>query len=223
AVEIAGGLISQHQCRLRDQGAGHRRTLALAAGKLMRSMREARTQAHPFEQIARPPLGLGGTLASHQQRHGHILERRELRQQVMELVHETQLVVAQRAALALAELVDVAPGHLDGALVGPVKAAQHLQQGGLARAGSTHNRDTLTARDRQFNPGEHCQLAAAFAKAAPDITRRQYQLSHDATTPPAARARRARPDKWWPPGTAATPPLRPAEHPPAARAPEDRS
>ena len=60
-------------------------------------------QADPLEQRARGAARLAHPGAPHQQRHGHVLQRGELRQQMMELVDEADGAVAQRAALVLAQ------------------------------------------------------------------------------------------------------------------------
>ena len=48
-IEVAGGLIKQHQTRLIDQRAGDGHTLTLATGKLRRLVRQAMTKANPLQ------------------------------------------------------------------------------------------------------------------------------------------------------------------------------
>ncbi len=134
SIQVARGLVSQYHGRLCDQRARHGGTLTLAAGQLVRAVCQALAQSHPLEDRARPAPRLGNRGASYQQRHGHIFQGRKFRQQMVELVHEPQRVVAQQPPVLLAHLMNVAScdQHFPGA--GLVESAQYLQQGRLAGA-----------------------------------------------------------------------------------------
>ena len=93
-VEIAGRLVGEHELRLGDQGASHRRALPLAAGELRGPVGEAFGEPDPRENRRRALPRRLGIHAPYQQRHRDILEGREFRQEMVELVDEAQRAVA---------------------------------------------------------------------------------------------------------------------------------
>ena len=101
AVQISRRLIRQHQLGPRYQRAGNGGPLAFAAGELRGTMIQAFGQSDARQQSLRLVLGRPRIHAAHQQRHRHVLERRELGQQMMELVDEAHRMVAQAPALGV--------------------------------------------------------------------------------------------------------------------------
>ena len=100
-VQIAGWLIGQQQLRLCDQRPCQRESLLLAAGKLAGTMRGPRLQSH-FAQPAQSFLFCGKQLPpTCEQGHGHILDRSEFGQQVMELPHVADLAVTKLGSVIL--------------------------------------------------------------------------------------------------------------------------
>jgi hypothetical protein len=95
-VQVASGLVGQHQRRVHDQRAGNGHALLHAARQLPRALVHGLRQAHGGQQAARV-LALRGADAAfgHEGRQRHVLQRRERGQQVVELEHK-----AQRAAPA---------------------------------------------------------------------------------------------------------------------------
>src|SRR5690606_27727908 len=85
----------------------------------------------------------GARPAPYQQRHGDVLERAELRQQMVELVDEPEHAVAEHAALALRQASDVLAVDLDQARRRSIEAAEQVQQRALARARSADDRHLL--------------------------------------------------------------------------------
>src|SRR5579871_1023976 len=127
-VEIPGGLVRQHQPRPGHECPCHRGTLALAARKLRRAVRQALGEADAPEERCGLLAGEARRHASHEQRHRHVLERRELRQQVMELVDEPDGAIAQRAPVGIAQLVHRVTHDLHAAAAREVESAEELQQ-----------------------------------------------------------------------------------------------
>ena len=70
----------------------------------------------------------------HQQGHRHIFEGREFRQQMMELIDEAHRLIAQPAALGVAQLIHGGACDADRAAGRQIEAAEQLQQRGLSRA-----------------------------------------------------------------------------------------
>ncbi len=127
--------------RLRHQRTRNCGTLTLAAGKLMRPMRQSLTQPNPLENLLRAILGLTRSHTPNEKRHGHVLQRGELRQQVVKLVDEPNGVISQLTALALTERVNVLAIDMDAAGRRLVQTTEDLQQRGLPRS-RTHRRST---------------------------------------------------------------------------------
>src|SRR5207237_9386160 len=103
---VAGRLVGEQARRLGHHGARERAALTLAAGELARQVLDARAEAHFLERALRASEGLAPLGAPDEERHRHVLERAELRQQVVELVDEAERRVARRAALRLAPLAE---------------------------------------------------------------------------------------------------------------------
>src|SRR5262249_43386799 len=99
-------------------------------------MTEPLAETHALEQGAGGAPCCGDLHAAHEQRHGDVLQRREFRQQMMKLVDETERAVAQYAALALAERVDVASRHPHHTGARRIEAAENLQECRFARTRS---------------------------------------------------------------------------------------
>src|SRR4029077_12010626 len=125
------------------------------------------------------------------------LERRELRQQMVELVDEAERAVAQRAALAFAECMNIAAGdqHLPAARRGD--SAEDLQQRRLARARGADDRHALAGRHAQRHALQNRQELGALAEALLHLTRLEYRVTHGAVPRRARCAPRATPDRRW--------------------------
>ncbi len=98
-VEVAGRLVGEQQPRPVGQRPAERDPLLLAARQLGRTVAGARREPDRGEQVARPRLGGGARDAGGALRQRDVLQRRELRQQVVELVDEAD---GRRAAAGCA-------------------------------------------------------------------------------------------------------------------------
>ena len=165
AVEIAGGFIGQHAGRLRDQGAGNRHALALATRELRRFVRGALAQADGGQD----GIGLTECLrplhAADEQGHGDVFLGGKFGQQVVELVHKAQVLVAPLALFARVHAVQIAPQlhHLAG--TGRVQAAQQVQQRAFARAAGTDDGQRLARMHLDVHTLQHLHLHRAVVKA----------------------------------------------------------
>ena len=138
-------------------------------------MLEPLAEAHALEQAAR----LGGRLrrrgAAHEQRHRDVLERRELRQQMVELVDEAERAIAQPAAVRVAQrahrLADDA--HLAGRRL--IETADELQQRRLARARRADDRDAIALRDGELDAAQHFDVAADVAERLDEPARLEHR------------------------------------------------
>jgi hypothetical protein len=101
-VEIAGRLVGQQHARAVGDGARNGDTLLLAAGQFRRPMALPLRKTKITEKFARAGCGLGARQARDHLRQDKILERRKLRQQMMELVDEADFRAPQRRPLVVA-------------------------------------------------------------------------------------------------------------------------
>ena len=87
-VEIPCGFIGQQHRRVIRQSPGDRRPLVLAAGQFAGQMAGALAESDLVEQFKAPPptraLGLSGI----EQRHFHVLQQRQMRNELERLEHE---------------------------------------------------------------------------------------------------------------------------------------
>ena len=99
-VEVAGGLVGEHQRRAVHERAGDGHALLLTARELVGVLLLEALQAEQRQGLLGPRLrALDCGRASDERRHQHVLEHAELRQQVVELEHEADELVAQGGAL----------------------------------------------------------------------------------------------------------------------------
>ena len=112
-VEIAGWLISEHASRLGDQRSGDRRPLALASRQLRWGVLQAVPEPHLGEHCRGACFGLGLRQPPDEERHGDVLERGELGQQMMKLVDEAEVAIAQDTALGVIDGLEIVAHQLD--------------------------------------------------------------------------------------------------------------
>ncbi len=146
-VQRAGGLVAQQQLGVLGQGPGDGHPLLLAAGQLGGEVPQPVAQAHVLQHV--PGIqgmvaDLGGQL--------HVLQGGEVLHQVVELEHEADVVPPVAGELPGVEVADPHAVHGDDAAGTAVHAAQHVQHGGLARAGGAHDDGELALFDDKIHP-----------------------------------------------------------------------
>src|SRR6266545_921007 len=81
-VEVSGRLVGEEQARSAQERPAERHALQLAARELLHRIVGARGEADAIEERTRPGLGGGRWVARDDGGHEHVLDRREVRQQV---------------------------------------------------------------------------------------------------------------------------------------------
>ena len=107
-VEVAGRLVGQQHPGAVGDRAGDGDSLLFAAGQFRRAMALALSETEIGEQFARAGRGLSAREPRDHLRQDEILERRELRQQVMELVDEADVACASAPSARSSLMVEVA-------------------------------------------------------------------------------------------------------------------
>ncbi len=131
AVEAARRLIGEHHQRVVDQGTGYRHALLLASRQLCRLVLLTLRKAHHREQLAGPCFSFGMFHVTDQRRDHHVLQCRELRQELMKLEDKADVTVAKVGETLLAELAQVVAVDQDASGIGLLEGTHDHEQGGL--------------------------------------------------------------------------------------------
>ena len=209
-VEIAGRLVGEQHARRVGDGARDRDTLLLAARKFGGAMVLALGEAEIVEQFARPRARLGARQAADHLRQDDVLERRELRQQVMELIDEADLGAPQRRALVVGHCRGRRAADMHLARVRRLQQAGQMQQRRLSGAGRRDQRHRLAGPEREVRAVQHLDHRLAAPVAARDVLAARgaggaRRLIHSAAPRPDRAAPRARTDRSSPRAKAAAP------------------
>ena len=133
-----------------------------------------------------------GRIAVHapdEQRHRHVLQRRELGQQVVKLVDKPERPVAEHPALDLRLAADVPAGHAHLARARRIESAENMEKRALAGAGRPDDRNPLARGDFEIDAEQHGDGLAPLIErlvnvaAGEDRTRSRYSglLTHIST------------------------------------------
>src|SRR5207244_2941073 len=108
--------------------------LLLAAGQLPGPVIEAMTQADELEHLASDARRVLARQPADERRHGDIVQRRELREQVVELEDEADVAVAEARQRLLSHLERVLAVVEDVAGGRRIERSDDVQEGALAHA-----------------------------------------------------------------------------------------
>ena len=172
AIQVAGRLVGQHAGRLRDQRARQRHALPFAAGQLARHMRDPLGQPDTLQHRARRLLRLVARHAPNQQGHGNVVERGKFRQQMMELVDESERGIAQVAARLFIQAGEIAALQTDRAGGRRIQPAEQVQQGRFAGTGSADDGDPLALDDVEVESLQHLDRVFPLRKGLSQATAR---------------------------------------------------
>ena len=156
-VEIAGRLVGDQDARLRRQRAGDRHALLLAAGKLAGIVRDAVAKADRRELARRHAerIAMAGKL----QRHGDVLQRRHVGDEVEGLEDDADVAAAKGGDLVLALAVQQLAGDAHRAGIDPLQPGDHHQQRRFAGAGRPDDAGRLARRDVEADALQHMHRA----------------------------------------------------------------
>src|SRR5712671_6319015 len=136
-IEIAGGLIAEQDLGVIGERADDRDALLLASRKARRAVQGTRGEADTVEQPRRfLPCPQARHSGDHLRQHD-VFKCREFRQQMMELVDETDFRAPQQGPPLLGEAAAILASDDDPPAIGALEQARHMQQGRLAGAGWT--------------------------------------------------------------------------------------
>ena len=157
-VHVAGRLVREQEARVAGERAGDRGALLLAAGELRGHVVHARGQADDLERALDALLAVLLGEAAVAQRHVHVVEDVEVRDQVEALEDEADLLVPQLRARLVREAADVLAVQLVGAGVEGLEQARDVHERRLAGARGTRDRDELAVADLQREVTQRVRL-----------------------------------------------------------------
>jgi len=160
-VEVAGRLVGAEDPRSVDEGSGQGDALLLAAGELQRVVVEPLAEADLPQQLRR--FAGAAAFSAELQRHQHVLDRGQRRDQLEALEDEADQLVAQGGAGVLVHRFQgvAVEEHRAGSRV--VEPGAKAEQGGLAAARGPDDRAAVAFIEGQRHIAQHGQLVAGVA------------------------------------------------------------
>ena len=158
-VEVAGGLIGEHDRRRADERARDRHALALAPGQQRRGLAHAVAEPDAVERRGRRPAALAGGGAGVEQAVGDVLQRAVGLQQVELLEDEADATRPERRQVAVGGAGDVGPGDPHEPAGRPFQGAHDVQQRRLARARRADDRAQLAVLHGQVDAAQRLHAA----------------------------------------------------------------
>src|SRR5208282_4916508 len=157
-IEVAGGLISQHNLGIVDECAGDANALLLASGELRGQVTGAVFEAHAIERFERF-LFVGHAVEV--LREHHVLDGGEIRNHVELLEDEADGLSAHVVEIGGTKAGDVLSIKPDLAAGGPVEAPDEIDHGALTGTRGPHHRDPLAGRNGKRDVVERIDETAA--------------------------------------------------------------
>ena len=133
-VEVAQGLVEEHDLGVVDDGAGEGDALALPAGELGGVSLGEMAQTHEVERLRRFLLDGGPGFAPDPQAVGHVVEDRHVRPDGVALEHHAQVSFFGRQENLVRHGGDVVSLDLDVAAVGMLEAGDAPERRGFSAA-----------------------------------------------------------------------------------------
>jgi hypothetical protein len=123
-VEVPRRLVGHEHRRVGRERAGERDALLLAAGQLRRVVVAAASEADALEQLRRPCSGARRALAEQLEREHHVLQCREVGEEVERLEDEPDLTASKEGEAVLAHRLDGLAVDADRAARRPIEPGQ---------------------------------------------------------------------------------------------------
>ncbi|GJE44510.1 hypothetical protein AEGHOMDF_3698 [Methylobacterium soli] len=177
-VEIAGGLVGQQQARPVGDRPRDGDALLLAARQLRRPVHQPVLEAEEAQKLGGAAPRLLAREPADELGHHHVLLRRELGQQVVELVDEAHLLAAQARALGVAHRRGGLAADIYLAPVRPLQQAGDVQERRLAGTRRGHEGHQLAGPDRQVGAAQDLEgaLGLLVAPLHPGEEQRRHRL-----------------------------------------------
>jgi len=153
-------------------------------------MVKALRQSEHAKQLLGPFARRPWVDAMHQLRQHDILDRVELRQEMMELVDEAQEVAAEARAAIVVEVGSLFTAQPDRPFEASFEQTDRLEKRRFSRARRAEERNDLARRNRQVYAAQDIDRDRALREAALEIASDENRLTHSEAPGP---------DRCWPP------------------------
>src|SRR5271168_805706 len=163
AIEIAGGLVTEKESGIGDDGAGDGDTLLLTAGQLAREMIHAVGKADDGERGFDVGAALCFGKLSEEERQFDILKCGKNRNEIVHLEDEADVAGAPFGELAGRHMSNFVPRDGDAAARGNIQATEKIQQRGFAGAAGTHEGHELAGSNVEVQALEDVDNLATAA------------------------------------------------------------
>jgi hypothetical protein len=184
-VQVPRRFISEEDRGVERQRARHSGALLLTARQLRGTVIRTMTEPDARQQFLGAYARHGRFLATNAQRHHHVLERRELAQQVVELEDEAHGAVPECRQVIVGAVGERLSREDDFTTIGAIERAEYVQQCALPGPTGSNNSDHLSTGDRQVDAIQHGDdTTVASAKRFYKVTR--YKDTHQAPLPATA-------------------------------------
>jgi len=149
-------LIAQKQPGILGKGPGNGHPLLLAAGELGRKIPGPATEAHHIQRLGRR-YGIAAKLGCD----FHILQRRQVGNQIVKLKHKAHIMAAIAGHFKAGHMGNIPAVKENLALGNGIHAPKHIQKGGFSRAGGAqqHHKLSLFHLKRHSVQRPHLSLA----------------------------------------------------------------
>jgi hypothetical protein len=173
-VEIAGGLIGEHDFRLIDDGAGDGHALLLSAGKLGWAMAQAASEAEQLRDdlktVRIEPIAVNVL------RDGDIAAGVKRGQKIEALKNESDFVTAQLGALGVAHQSEIIAIDEHFAARGARQTAKDVEQRGFAAARRSHDGHGFAREHPEIHPTKRGHFELARVVNFPKIFCDEYRF-----------------------------------------------
>ena len=170
-VEVARGLVGQHEGGIVHQRAGDRHPLALPPGELVRPVAHPIVELDQAERSGRPLVADRRRDARVDQGQFDVVQRGRPRQQVERLEDEPDLLVPDAREIVVVHPADVLAVQQVLAARRRIETADEVHQRRLARPGGSHDGDELAALDVDRHAAQRVDLLGSHPVRLPEIAR----------------------------------------------------
>ena len=169
-VQISGRFIAEQKPRIRDQGAGNRHALLLAARELRRFVFRPAAETDDFENgfYALTPIRFGQ--GRKQQRKFHIPRRGQRGHQIVELKDKTDIARTPGCELSGRHPVDPRVLDKDFAPIRTVQTADKIEKRGLSRSRWAHQGQKISRSNREIQVMQDFDLLAPAPVSLNDVS-----------------------------------------------------
>jgi len=159
-IQVAGWLVGKQYAWCAHQRTGEHNTLLLPTRQLSGAVCRPRAQSDFIQPRQCVRGGFVPVSTANQQRHHHVFQRREFRQQVVNLPNKPNFPIAKVRLLGLCETRYLSTSVVYRTRGRPVQTAQHMQQGALAGPALSNQGQHFATLYIQVKPGKYNQFAS---------------------------------------------------------------